>query len=87
MSTGAIAVPSHKTLNRPGDFGGLDAVIEQLQATDAKLVERTQRLFEQIGVPRATVGKEHERLSRIADSDDAKNVMQDFEVVTKARRK
>jgi hypothetical protein len=65
----------------------LDAAIEQLQAADAKLVERTQRLFEQIGVPRAAIEKEHERLLRVADSDEAENVMQDFEVVTRGRRK
>ncbi|HYM46063.1 MAG TPA: hypothetical protein VES65_07880 [Solirubrobacteraceae bacterium] len=65
----------------------LDAAIEQLQAADAKLVERTQRLLEQIGVSRVAIEKEHERLSRIAESDGAENVMQDFEVVTKARRR
>lgn len=65
----------------------LDAAIEQLQAADAMLVERTQRVLEQIGVPRAAIEKEYERLSRIAVSNEAENLMADFEVVTKARRK
>ncbi len=65
----------------------LDAAIEQLQAADAKLVKRTQLLLEQIGVSRVVIDKEYERLSRLAESDEADNDMKDFEVVTKASRK
>jgi hypothetical protein len=64
----------------------LDTAIEQLEVADATLVERTQPLLERLGVSRSIIHTEYERLREVAASDNAENVMQDVEVVTKARR-
>jgi G:T/U-mismatch repair DNA glycosylase len=65
----------------------LDSAIEQLEAADARLVERTQHLLEQVGVSKTLIQAEYKRLRAVAASGNSANVMRDFEVMTKAHRK
>jgi hypothetical protein len=64
----------------------LHSAIEQLEAADARLVERTQGLLEQRGVSPTVIQAEYERLRTVAAGGNSENFMRDFEVVTKARR-
>lgn len=80
------ALDQGTTKKRHAMIEELDAVIEQLEAADRQLVEKTQGLLERIGVSRSVIQAEYERLRKVAESDDAKNVMQDLEPGTRARR-